>query len=77
MLSVECRKGPYLGLFYSLYTVDIGIVMQSFGRKHHTYADDIQIYPSCFPAECAYLKFNVKIRKKQSICGVVHLAQCY
>ena len=63
VLSLECRNGPYLSLFYSLYTADIRIIMRSFGLKHHTYADDNQIYSSCFPAECVYLKINVKIRK--------------
>ena len=57
VLSVECRKGPYLGLCY-LFS-DIGIIVQSFGLKHHTYADDNQIYSSCFPADCAYLKIKV------------------
>ena len=42
--------GPLLFTFYMAY---IGIIVQSFDLKYHTYADDNQIYSSCFPAECA------------------------
>ena len=61
---MECRKGPYLSLCYSLYTADIRIIMQSFGLKRHAYADANQIYSSCFPAECASLKINCQNPKK-------------
>ena len=52
--------GYVLGpLLFTLNTADIGIIVQSFGVKHNTYADDNQIYSSCFPAECASLKIKL------------------
>ena len=60
VLSVECRKGPYLDLCYVLSTWQTSASsLQSFGLKHHTYVDDNQIYASCFLAECASLKIKV------------------
>ena len=53
-------RGFILGpLLFTRYTADIGIIVQSFGLKHHTYADDNQIYSLYFPAECPFLKIKV------------------
>ena len=53
-------QGSVLGpLLFTLCTEDIGIIVQSFGLKHHTYVDDNQIDSSCFPAECASLKIKL------------------
>ena len=54
------RLSYYIKTTYLLtYTEDIGIIVQSFYLKQHTYADDNQIYSSCFPSECASLKIRV------------------
>ena len=56
----EVPPGSVLGpLLFTLYMADIGIIVQLFGLKHHTYADNNQIYSSCFPTECASLKIKV------------------
>ena len=53
-------QGSVLGhLLFTLCTADIGIIVHSFGLKHHTYADDNKIYSSHFPAECASFKIKV------------------
>ena len=53
-------QGSVLGcLLFTLYTADIGIIVQSGGLKYHTYAHDNKVYSSCFPAECACLKIKV------------------
>ena len=76
-------------LLFTLYTADIGIIVQSFGLKHHTYADNTQIY-SYFPAEWASRKINVidcidivdkwmatNRLQNRTFCGVVHLGEFY
>ena len=48
--------GSVLGpLLFTLYTVDIGKVIQQCGLSHHSYADDNQLYASCIPSESAAL----------------------
>ena len=46
-------------LLFTLYTADIEAIVRSFGLKHHTYADDNQIYSSCHPPESASLKVTI------------------
>ena len=43
-------------LLFTLYTADIGKVIQQYGLSHYTYADDNQLYASCIPSESTALK---------------------
>ena len=56
VLSVECRRSPYL---FTFYMADISIIMQSFGLNYHNYTYHNQIYSSWFPVECAFFKTKV------------------
>ena len=50
-------QGSVLGpLLFTLYTADIGTVIQQYGLSHHSYVDDNQLYSSCNQNECAALK---------------------
>ena len=60
MLSVECRKGPYLGLCYSLSTQHISASLCSHLVWNTTCMLTItKFISSSFPAECASLKIKV------------------
>ena len=43
-------------LLFTLYTADIGKVIQQHRLSHHCYADDIQVYAACTLSECTALK---------------------
>ena len=59
---IFCRvlQGSIVGpLLFILYRADIDIIVQSFYLKHHTYADNNQIYSWCCPAKCASSKIKI------------------
>jgi hypothetical protein len=49
-------QGSVLGpILYLLYTSEVSSVVQRFGFKVHAYADDLQIYDSCYPVHASRL----------------------
>ena len=46
-------------LLFTLYTVDIGEIIQSHGLKHHSYADDNQVYAARSLSDGAVLRDNM------------------
>lgn len=50
-------QGSVLGpLLFVLYVADIGGIISSCGLEEHAYADDVQLYSSCSPAEVEKLQ---------------------
>ena len=56
-VTCSVPQGSVLGpLVFTLYTADIGQVIQQHRLSHHCYADDNQVYAACTVSECTALK---------------------
>ena len=46
-------------LLFTLYTADMGKLIQQYSFSHHSYADDNQLYASCIPFESEAVKAKI------------------